>query len=563
MDGGGGGYGEEGTRDAPQCRSPGGVADVSAMHANYDNYPAYSSSSSSYDSLEGGLYNDGDGGILPGWLASTSRWTKAVVVLSAAVIFGALVLGTVAVVASVTQNNDLNGGAEEVNDPNAVEEFWGVVTPEGGPPVELPRLDLTTGPPTGSPVGTSEETGESGGTWGESKVPTYYPTTATPTDAPTDEPTELPTDPPASAAPTVTGSPTAQASSTPSADPTSTPGPTASLAPSMSGTLSPTATSGPTLAASSTPSADPSSVPTATSSPSWELGADALNDEPLTFFLMADSGNNVDYWTDRLSRLRVEKHQFLFHLGSATRGVDNCTEDSYNATATSLLSSPLPVWSTPGNRDWLGCPDPDLAWEKYERHFVTDLDARRGDEADGIVVRRQPGRPENYAFVSHRVLFVGVNAVTNSDSPEPNTLNVTHNEGRWEDNVAWLKANVEEHTADAVRAVFVTGYGRLLDPSAAPLYDAMKEMKGEGGPLEDRMVVYARRAGEESELVRDVEGTPGLHELRVGSGWPLVDVKIEPDGGGTLGPEGDSLVGWRLALDPQGGGGGGGKDGPK
>lgn len=208
--------------------------------------------------------------------------------------------------------------------------------------------------------------------------------------------------------------------------------------------------------------------------------------------------------------------------GSATRVVDECDGAAYYRTRRSLLNSPVPVYSVPGNNDWPECADPAEGWRYYQRYMMgLDRNWNATAAADYYDVARQDRREENFAFLHERVLFVGLHMVTNSDADETRA--------RLEDNLDWVEANVDRHWND-VDVVFLMGYGRLLARDNEPFYDAVVARKRT--EWTDKLVVYARRAGA-SYMAENVGGVEGLVELRVGNGWPIMDVRVRTEGPGT------------------------------
>ena len=156
-------------------------------------------------------------------------------------------------------------------------------------------------------------------------------------------------------------------------------------------------------------------------------------------------------------------------------------------------------------------------------------------------LKRQDTRAENFSFLYKRVLFVGLNTVTNSNADE--TFQ------RMEDNINWVVSNVNAYKSNA-DVIFLMGYGRLLASELETFYDAMKAKKE--SEWEDKLLVYARR-GASSELVKDINGIEGFVELRVGNEWPIMDVRVR-----TKGPE--PRVDYRMVVEEEDEKGGGGKD---
>ncbi|KAL7531350.1 hypothetical protein ACHAXR_005133 [Thalassiosira sp. AJA248-18] len=329
-------------------------------------------------------------------------------------------------------------------------------------------------------------------------------------------------------------------STKPSGNPTLTLAPTNSALPTNHPSISPTHSFSPTSQPSFNPTESPSLVPSLSSKPSWSFGDDAIDEGDAIFYLMADGGSNWKFWTEKFQGLPVEQHKFLVHLGSATRVVDNCATTAYYRTQLSLSVSPVPVYSIPGNNDYPECADPTEGWANYQEHMM-DINTMYWNATDDYDLKRQVNRTENFSFLHKRVLFVGLNMVTNSNANETSV--------RLEDNIDWVETNVEAYW-DNINAIFIMGYGRLLADENEPFYSAMIAKKE--SVWKDKLLVYARRASE-SELDKDVTGIKGFVELKVGNEWPIMDVRVRT--------KGVAKVEYRLVEDEEKGGGGGGKDG--
>lgn len=130
---------------------------------------------------------------------------------------------------------------------------------------------------------------------------------------------------------------------------------------------------------------------------------------PVQFSTMGD----IPYGSmeDDLFRAQVaglpKQSLFVMHLGDIKTGADPCVESYYQTTAKILSLSPIPAFIVPGDNEWNDCPDPAAAWVLWTKYF--DRFDRRF--AHSLPVQYQPTHPENLAFVSGGVLFVGLNVV--------------------------------------------------------------------------------------------------------------------------------------------------------
>eukprot|EP00571_Detonula_confervacea_P012859 CAMPEP_0172303032 /NCGR_PEP_ID=MMETSP1058-20130122/4629_1 /TAXON_ID=83371 /ORGANISM="Detonula confervacea, Strain CCMP 353" /LENGTH=797 /DNA_ID=CAMNT_0013013711 /DNA_START=120 /DNA_END=2513 /DNA_ORIENTATION=+ len=528
---------------------------------NSNNYPVYiendDDSQDDYDSEE---EEDEYDGILPNWIAFSGQRTKVVFVTSAALILGSLVLAIVAIGFSYgmtdgNNSNNNNGGSEPV----AIDQQVEISVPGGDNDINatvandtmvVPMVYPTFSPiasiveATGAPVlsTTGEEVANNNNSSPTTNSPSFSLTTANDvsltSSPPTDGPTAIVTTAElTTASPAPTTSPASNPSSNPSSSrPTLQPASKPSFSPSRSVTTSPSLTKSsiptnvpsfqPTISlhpSSTHPSAIPSVAPTASSKPSWSFGSEAMDDGDATFYLMADGGSNWQFWTDKLKNLPIDKEEqkFVVHLGSATRVVDNCEETAYFRTQLSLSVTPIPVYSVPGNNDYPECADPRSGWEYYQKHMM-NLDTKYWNVTDSNLyqVKRQKKRMENFSFLYKKVLFVGLNMVTNNDD-EDETL------GRLEDNVEWIEENANAYQ-DNINAMFLMGYGRLFATENIPFYSAMVA-KAKSDEWSDKLIVYARRSSE-TGIDENVGGAKNFMELRVGNEWPIMDVRVSTKG---------------------------------
>ncbi|MEE9274980.1 MAG: metallophosphoesterase family protein [bacterium] len=159
-----------------------------------------------------------------------------------------------------------------------------------------------------------------------------------------------------------------------------------------------------------------------------------------------------------LRALAGEEAAFLVHLGDIKPSGPNapCVEAPYRKAAEILGASPKPVFIVPGDNEWNDCADPDRAWSHWSRHFLR-FEERWGRR---FGVRRQKGRPENFAFRLGGVLFVGINLVGDR----------VHDPAEWRrrhaGNLAWVRENFGR-SRGVHSAVLFAQYGAR---SPAPVY---------------------------------------------------------------------------------------------
>lgn len=201
--------------------------------------------------------------------------------------------------------------------------------------------------------------------------------------------------------------------------------------------------------------------------------------------------------------------------GSAIRVVDDCDPDAYVRTEVSLSNSPIPVYSIPGDNDYPKCTDPSEGWENYQQSMMK-INTKYWDIPQVYDVKRQFSRQENFAFLYRRVLFIGLNMVSNIDDEWETAFRV-------QDNIDWVRETVEAYWENA-DAIFVMGYGRLLAIESAPFYDAIVSLMKKDD-WADKLFVYARRSSE-LDIERNVGGNENFIELRVAAEWPILDVRV-------------------------------------
>lgn len=197
--------------------------------------------------------------------------------------------------------------------------------------------------------------------------PTNVPTVATPaptTSAPSKEPTtDAPTNVPTVATPKPTTSAPIEAITTDKPTPAPSKAPTTSqptTGRTEGGSLS-------TASPSKAPSTDsPTNVPTTetptishqpTLSPTKQtlltVGTAAFNEtQDIRFYLVSDDLYVRQYWKNNFEDLSNSRSRFMIHVGSATPPSEDCPEEAYERTETSLSFSPVRAFSLPGNNDY-------------------------------------------------------------------------------------------------------------------------------------------------------------------------------------------------------------------
>ncbi|KAL7516870.1 hypothetical protein ACHAWX_001844 [Stephanocyclus meneghinianus] len=489
-------------------------------------------------------------GILPEWLAASNSRMKSLLVVSAAMIVGSFVMAMVALVANSWWANDkhANPNMESGLDAALTAQRGGVsttVTSAGVPPwSEVPSI-LPTMKPTKSPEKKSKApvsivTGEGSiplTTASTNAAVTVTEATATSTTVEVVAPSITTVMPPTQTL-TSTESPT-YPSKTLNSSPSDVPVATAPTPPSTQRPVA-QSTSQPTSKITSLSPTRPSNKPTSSMAPSLTLGSEATIYGDATFYLMADGGTNVGFWKEKLNRLQVNQTgaEFLVHLGSAIRKVDDCLESAYAKTGVSLQSTPVSAYALPGNFDWPLCSNSTRGLNLWRTHFAMIERTTWGKPVEYVVRRQTPSRPENFAFLWKRVMFIGLHVVQSGNVNETST--------RIQDNLDWVNKNVQNQF-EHIDVIFLMGHGRFMAPDNIPFYNAILTKKQ--NEWKDKYIIYARRAAETGALT-NIAGVDKFDELRVGTKWPILDVQISTAEEADTDSGSSAVLRYRQVKDP-------------
>src|SRR5262245_30773916 len=105
--------------------------------------------------------------------------------------------------------------------------------------------------------------------------------------------------------------------------------------------------------------------------------------------------------------------EFLVHVGDIKSGSTTCSESYYTTAENILKSSVVPCFIVPGDNGTTDCSNPTQAWSYWTKHLL------RIDQywpCTPSPVERQSSRPENFAFLSKGMLFIGINLVGGSNA---------------------------------------------------------------------------------------------------------------------------------------------------
>ncbi|MDX1429502.1 MAG: metallophosphoesterase, partial [Rhodothermales bacterium] len=153
----------------------------------------------------------------------------------------------------------------------------------------------------------------------------------------------------------------------------------------------------------------------------------------ISFWVIADT----PYGATQLNALNgyiasiPQDAEFIVHLGDIKSGSGDLTQSIADTVANALLASSVPVFIIPGDNEYNDTPNPDASWAIWEATFL-HFDQ---NWQHNLSVSYQPGREENFAFVSDGVLFIGINLVGGSVHDAQEFAD------RSADDLAWIDTN--------------------------------------------------------------------------------------------------------------------------
>jgi hypothetical protein len=209
-------------------------------------------------------------------------------------------------------------------------------------------------------------------------------------------------------------------------------------------------------------------------------------EKPITFSVIGDVPYDLDELEDLQEHIenhnRMSPSEFLVHLGDILESDGECNERSYQQVADALLGLTVPAFVVPGDNEWNDCQDPDKAWAFWEAHF----EVFESNFCGAPLVERQAVRPENFAFASKGVLFVGINLVGGNPYDEVEWAT------RLQQDVDWLNQQFSQK-GSLVRAAVIFGHAGPGQATHDPFFDAFGPLAGAFG----KPVLYAMGDGHE------------------------------------------------------------------
>ena len=193
---------------------------------------------------------------------------------------------------------------------------------------------------------------------------------------------------------------------------------------------------------------------------------DSTDDTPITkldsvvFTVIGDVPYNEEERTGLIEMIETHNtranSEFVVHVGDIKPSAVPCDESVYEDVSTILKDFEAPTFIVLGDNEYNDCEDPahGLAlWNQYFLHLNENW-------SFPYTVAYQEERLENFAWVTKKVLFIGVNIVGSS----------VHDEEEWEkrltDDANWVKEQVEAHKND-IEALVVFGHANMIEAGPA------------------------------------------------------------------------------------------------
>ena len=142
------------------------------------------------------------------------------------------------------------------------------------------------------------------------------------------------------------------------------------------------------------------------------------------------------------------------------------------------MRSPSSLFSRPYLSDWDDCPNRKTAWMLWEKHFLGFENNWYGTEKfapfQGSVVQRQSIRKENFAFVTHGVLFFSLHWLGGASGAKD-----SRTAERMAHNNAWIEEQATKHKASIesgrIRAVIIAGHALTRSDSSLNTLQVIKD----------------------------------------------------------------------------------------
>ncbi|HDZ13617.1 hypothetical protein LCGC14_1021430 [marine sediment metagenome] len=146
------------------------------------------------------------------------------------------------------------------------------------------------------------------------------------------------------------------------------------------------------------------------------------------------------------------KSEFVVHVGDIKPGGDVCDESVYEEVSGLLRKFESPTFIILGDNEFNDCDNPEdglALWKTYFLNFNTNWNFP-------YVVENQEERPENFAWVENRVLFLGLNLVGSS----------VHDQMEWDNRLAddaeWIEQQFELQK-DNIEVAVLFGHANMTE----------------------------------------------------------------------------------------------------
>lgn len=189
-----------------------------------------------------------------------------------------------------------------------------------------------------------------------------------------------------------------------------------------------------------------------TNMPTEYIPPPASNDPGLTqIYLMGDAPFNdkeMTYWVPKQVGMVPYDADFLFHVGNQMRPAASNCNIMWNKFMrdTALGKSPVPVFITPGENDYVQCRgkiedsdnDVELAWQNWKDTYL-HLDQRW---KHNLPVVYQEGREENFSILTKKTLIISVHMINGL------VLDKQEWTDRHLDNYNFVKERLDSHSGE-------------------------------------------------------------------------------------------------------------------
>lgn len=187
---------------------------------------------------------------------------------------------------------------------------------------------------------------------------------------------------------------------------------------------------------------------------------------PFSFYVMGDTPYNnhdANILVHQIAQINKDTStSFVVHVGDLMNTTETyCRPLYYKRASNIIFNSSVPTVVLPGDNDFLDCPDQNVGMKRFHRHFVdkSDMNMGIGDRLEGF--QRQKSRRENFVFLKHNVLCIGLNMNTAKHD--------IHWKSRERQTMHWFRSNYNTYKHDA-RAIILFAHSI----SARSIYNMVK-----------------------------------------------------------------------------------------